>query len=205
LGVTASSVRAQDTATTRLPNVGPVKPGDLLRIVVFQQKEMSGDFQIDSRGILQIPGLGDLPVGGMNPVQIKARLIQQLEKQGYSEPDLSLQPLIRVAVMGEVRTPGPQPIDPGTNLIQLLSIVGGPTERADLKKAHVLREGKSFPVDLGSAMNGSFTGRIVLFSNDVLVVPAKTGFFRSENFATIATVTGTLATLVNLVIILRTR
>ncbi|MDQ6827505.1 MAG: polysaccharide biosynthesis/export family protein, partial [Gemmatimonadota bacterium] len=131
-----AAARAQDTVTVPvIRNVGPVKPGDVLRIVVYQQKDMSGDFLIDSRGITQIPGLGDIVVGGLSPVEIKDRLKQELVKIGIVDPDLSVQPLIRVSVLGEVKTPGIHPIDPGTNLLQLLAIVGGPAERADLRKA----------------------------------------------------------------------
>ena len=47
------------------------------------------------------------------------------------------------AVLGEVRAPGPFAIEPGASLLQLLSRAGGPTERADMSKAQVVREGRA--------------------------------------------------------------
>ncbi|MEP6691820.1 MAG: polysaccharide biosynthesis/export family protein, partial [Gemmatimonadaceae bacterium] len=138
----ARGARAQDTSARALPterNVGPIRPGDVIRIAVYKEKEMTGDFSVDARGILQIPGLGDIPVGGLNPVEIKTRLKDELSRRGVAEPELSVQPLIRVSVLGEVKAPGVHPVDPGTTLLQLLTLVGGTTEKADLKKAHVLR------------------------------------------------------------------
>ncbi|MDQ6828568.1 MAG: hypothetical protein M3081_06840, partial [Gemmatimonadota bacterium] len=69
--------------------------------------------------------------------------------------------------------------------------------------AHVLRDGRSVQVDLESAMTGSATGRIVLFSNDVLIVPASNGFFTRENVTTLLGATTAILSVVNLVIALR--
>ncbi len=196
-------MKAQDTVVASGRNVGPVKPGDVLRVGVYRDKERSGDFLIDSRGIVQIPGIGDVMVGGFNPIQIKARLKDELAKQGLVDPDLSLQLLIRVNVLGEVKGAGVQTVDPGTNIIQLLTVVGGPTDQADLKRARVLRDGKSFQVDIESALQGSASGRVVLYSNDVLIVPARTGLFRRENIPTIVSSLTAFLAVVNLVVTLR--
>jgi protein involved in polysaccharide export with SLBB domain len=113
-----------------------------------------------------------------------------------------VQPLIRVSVLGEVAKPGLHSIEPGTNLLQLLTLVGGPTDRASLKDARVVRGSRVVPVDLESAMNGSATGRVVLYSNDLLVVPVKRGLNR-ESMAVILTGVTTAVTIANLFITLR--
>jgi polysaccharide export outer membrane protein len=175
----ASEMRAQeDSLPPRPVNVGVVRPGDALQLAIFGEPDLSGEFLIDSRGIVQIPGLGDIPVAGLNPYEVKDRLREHLIARGNLEPSLSVQLLLRVAVLGEVRQPGPYPVEPGASLLQLLSRAGGPTERADMRRAQVVREGRAVSVDLQSALSGSVTGRYVLNSNDVLYIPRKRGLTR---------------------------
>jgi polysaccharide export outer membrane protein len=182
-------------------NVGVLRPGDVLKIVVWGQEELSNDFLIDSRGMVQIPGVGDVRAAGLSPFDVKDAIRAALAERGIRNPELSLQPLIRVYVIGEVRQPGLHPIDPGTSLLQLVTIAGGPTAQADLSRARVVREGQSYSVDLETALRGSATGRIVLYSNDYVVIPQRTGWTR-ENVAFFASTAGALLALVNIIVTL---
>ncbi|HEX8851082.1 MAG TPA: polysaccharide biosynthesis/export family protein [Gemmatimonadaceae bacterium] len=187
LACISSSALAQDTSAamrdsgirdTLDRNVGVLRSGDVVRIVVFREKDLTGEFLIDSRGDLQIPGLGIIRAAGLNPTQLRESLRASLQAHGFTDPEISVQPLVRVSVLGEVRAPALYPVDPGISLIQLLTIAGGPTPNANLSRTRVVREGRVFEVDLQSALAGSASGRVVLYSNDVVVVPRKTGFTR---------------------------
>lgn len=176
--------RAQDTTRAGLVSdslsrsVGVLRAGDAVRIAVFRDTELTGEYLIDSRGQLQIPGLGVIQAAGLNPDQLKTSLRQALIQLGTTNPQISVQPLVRVSVLGEVRSPALYPVDPGISLIQLVTIAGGPTPSANLRRTRVVREGRVFEVDLESALTGSAAGRVVLYSNDVVVIPKKTGFTR---------------------------
>lgn len=198
------------TATTNIPapsdtvarSVGVLRPGDVLEIVVYRDKELSNKYLIDSRGFVQIPGLGVIQAAGLDPTQVKARLVDSLRARGFERPEISVQPLVRVSVLGEVRAPNLFPVDPGTSLLQLLTLAGGPTPNAELRKARVIRDGRAFTVDLESALGGGAAGRIVLYSNDYLIVPKKTGFTR-ENLGLVLSGVGVLLTIVNVAVSLR--
>ena len=187
---------------TVVRNVGTLRPGDILDIVVYREKELSNKYLIDSRGFVQIPGLGVIQAAGLDPTQVKAALEESLRQRGFERPELSVQPLVRVSVLGQVRTPGLYPVDPGTSLLQLITLAGGPIENADLRKTRVVRDGRAYTVDLESALAGSSAGRIVLYSNDYVVVPRRTGLTR-ENLAFAFGVASTLLTVVNLIVTLR--
>ena len=178
LGGTAAAQATPDTLPQ--PSIGVLRPGDMLLVRVFKEPDFSGDFLIDSRGHVHIPGVGSIEAAGFEPTQIQARIEQALARVGLANPSASVQPQIRVSVVGEVRDPGVKPVEPGTTLITMLAAVGGPTERANLEKAHVIRDGRPYPVDLNEAIAGEATGSIKLFSNDVLVVPRKTGWTREN-------------------------
>lgn len=192
-------VAADTTAGDRVG--GALRGGDLLKIAVFRNKELTGDYLIDSQGRLVVPGLGELHAAGLTPGQVENGLRQLLACQGI-RPDVSVQAQIRVSVLGEVRNPGVFPVDPGVTLLQLLTAAGGETPRADLARATVIRGGKSYPVNLQSALAGGSSGGIVLNSNDVLVVPKRGGFTREDAAFSLGAVSA-LVTIVNLIVTLR--
>lgn len=211
LGVLApSAVGAQEPVppvpspsdtTTPERYVGVLRPGDLLDIVVYREEELTNKYLIDSRGDVQIPGLGVVRAAGLSPVEVKARLREALLERGFANPELSVQPLVRVYVLGEVRTPGPQLVEPGATLLQIVTVAGGPTPQANLEETRVVREGRSHVVDLQSALGGSASGRIVLYSNDYVILPKRTGWTR-ENIAYLAATLGAVISLANIVITL---
>src|SRR3978361_933687 len=118
-------------------SVGVLRAGDAVRIAVFRDKELTGGYLIDSRGQLQIPGLGVIQAAGLDPDQLKRSIRSALIQLGTTDPQISVQPLVRVSVLGEVRSPALYPVDPGVSLIQLLTIAGGPTPNANLRRTRV--------------------------------------------------------------------
>lgn len=191
---------AQDTLPSR--RVGVLRPGDLLKIAVFRDKELSGDYPIDARGYVQIPGLGVIKAAGLEPTDVTDRLRLALVERGFARPEISVQPMIRVSVLGEVRSPNVYPVDPGTSLLQLLTVAGGPTERARLKDTRVIRDGQAFRVDMESGLKGSAAGRIVLYSNDVVVVDRKKGL-TGENLGLTLTAASLMLTILNIAFLVR--
>jgi polysaccharide export outer membrane protein len=191
---------AQDTVPQR--SVGALRPGDLLKISVFRDKELSGDYPIDARGYVQIPGLGVIKAAGLEPTDVTDRLRLALIERGFARPEISVIPMIRVSVLGEVRSPNVYSVDPGTSLLQLMTVAGGPTERARLKETRVIRDGRAFRVDMESGLKGSAAGRIVLYSNDVVVVARKKGL-TGENLGVTLTVASLLLTILNIAFLLR--
>ncbi len=206
-------VDAQDTVRVPVPpvdtnatqsgverSVGVLRPGDGLKIAVWGEKDLNGEYLIDARGLVQIPGLGDIVVAGLTPMEAKARLSEQLVRRGIVAPEIAVQPVIRVSVLGEVRNPGLLSVEPGTNLIHLITLAGGPTERANMRAVRVIRAGRPYEVDLQSALSGSSAGRVVLFSNDVVFLDRRRGLTR-ENLSLGMNVLTAVLSIVSVVIV----
>ena len=209
LASAGGAVRAQtipppqtSSDTTPQRSVGALRPGDVLKIAVFRDKELSGDYPIDARGYVQIPGLGVIKAAGLDPTDITDRLRLALVERGFARPEISVQPMIRVSVLGEVRAPNVYPVDPGTSLLKLLTVAGGPTDRARLQETRVIRDGRAFKVDMDAGLRGSAAGRIVLYSNDVVVVGRKRGL-TTENLAITATVASLVVAILNIAFLVR--
>jgi len=206
LHVWVPAARAQDppppVQDTLRRSVGALRPGDLLKIAVFRDKELSGDYPIDARGYVQIPGLGVIKAAGLDPTEVTDRLRLALVERGFARPEISVIPMIRVSVLGEIRSPNVYSVDPGTSLLQLLTVAGGPSDRAKLKETRVIRDGRAFRVDMESGLKGSAAGRVVLYSNDVVVVGRKRGL-TGENLGVTLTVASLLLTILNIAFLLR--
>jgi polysaccharide export outer membrane protein len=196
---------AQPTPADTVRRVGPLRPGDVLAITLYgeEEKALGGEFVIDDQGFVQLPPRL-VRVVGLTPTQARDSVVQAFKEMGILYPRITVTPLIRVHVLGAVGTPGVHPVPPGSNVIDLLSRAGGPTSDADLKRAHIVREGHRYEVNLQNALDGGGAGRAMVFSNDVLVVPLKNRFVR-DNLNTILSSVSAVLTIVTLVLTIQDR
>ncbi len=178
---------------------GTLRTGDLIKLRIYRDSELSGQYLIDALGDVQIAGLGVIRAAGLTPTQLSEHLVDALRERGFRTPEIALQVLIRVSVIGEVRTPGLYPVDPGVSLIELLTVAGGPSSAADLENVSVIRDSHVFHVNLKAALSGSATGRIALYSNDVLFVPESHAAFTRANITFIATLASLALSIVTLI------
>jgi protein involved in polysaccharide export with SLBB domain len=183
-------------------NIGTVRAGDLLALVVFQHPELSGTWPIDARGYANIPGIGSIKVAGLTPDELHGRFNSAMTPR-ILNPEFTVAVQIRVFVIGEVGRPGLHPVEPGTTLLQMLAIAGGPTPLADLRRTSVIRDARRFEVDLESGLAGSPAGAVTLFSNDQVVVDRKRGILTRENIAFALSGLGAVLSVLNIIISVR--
>jgi polysaccharide export outer membrane protein len=124
------------------PETYAIRPGDKLAVLVWNQPQLSGPVKVRADGVATVPLVGDLAVAGLTApdaaVQIKRRL------QGLVvEPNVTVtvdEALAAVvSVIGEVRTAGSYPVQPGDTVLHLLARAGGLTEYADPNAIYVVR------------------------------------------------------------------
>jgi polysaccharide export outer membrane protein len=133
-----------------LPEAGPYRldNGDRLRVVVFGQEDMSGEYTVDGSGVISMPLI--------NQVQARGRTVTELEKeiaQRLESGNLLVNPSISVQVaqfrpffiLGEVRQPGQFPYVEGMTVLTAVAIAGGFTYRAETDYYTITRtvEGKT--------------------------------------------------------------
>ncbi len=115
-------------------------PGDLVRIAVWRETDLSGDFIVDELGIVTLPLLGRFDVRSIPIPELRDRLIAAYAVQ-LKNPSVTITPMKRVHVLGEVMKPGLYPADPTITLAGLLALAGGATPTGDLRKIRVMRSG----------------------------------------------------------------
>jgi polysaccharide export outer membrane protein len=180
---------------------GTLRPGDILQLKVYRDSELTGSYLIEANGFVQIPGLGTIRAAGLRPDQVSQAMVEAMRSKGFRDPELAVQPRIRISVLGQVHIPMLYSIDPGLSLLQLITMAGGPTDNADLRHTRVIREGKAYVVDMEAALHGSASGRVTLYSNDVVFVPAKTGLTK-QNVTFIVSIVGASLTLLTTILLL---
>jgi len=150
-------------------------PGDVVRLRIWREPDMSGDYTVDATGRATLPRLGALQVSGLG-----ADSLQRLLVAGYARflrnPSVEVVLLRRVRVVGAVRAPGLYSADPTMHVRDVLALAGGatPEGRADLVRLD--RNGRSTSVDLDRAPR---VGEIGLRSGDQLYVPQRSWFARN--------------------------
>ncbi|HSL72531.1 MAG TPA: polysaccharide biosynthesis/export family protein [Longimicrobiales bacterium] len=103
-----------------------LRAGDAVRIEIKYEPNLSGEFPVGADGAILLPTLGSQPVAGRSFDDVERAL-----KQAYSaelrDPEIRITPLLRVAVLGEVRVPGVFLIDPTFSVADILARAGGLT------------------------------------------------------------------------------
>jgi polysaccharide export outer membrane protein len=140
---TVAPARAQAPVTDSLF----LRPGDAIRLAVFRQPDLSGDFTVSPEGTILHPLLNDVAVVGVPRSVIRERLRVALSRFDR-DPAFVFDVLYRVGVGGEVRLPSLYSLPPQTTIGEALSAAGGTTEYARLNDVHVLRDGQDIRLDL---------------------------------------------------------
>jgi protein involved in polysaccharide export with SLBB domain len=150
-----------------------VRPGDVVRIVVWQHPELSGEFPIDENYDLLYPLIGPINVRNLSVTQLRERINTDLS-QLFQRPFIAVTPLFRVAVLGQVLKPGLYSVDPTLTVFDVLALAGGTTPQASGNKLQLIRAGVGIPLTADPATIARSTLReLGMRSGDQVVVPRK--------------------------------
>jgi polysaccharide export outer membrane protein len=152
-----------------------LNPGDQVRIAVWRNPELSGDFTVSANGTLTHPLYREIQVTGIPISAVEDRLRTFLARY-TTNPQFVIQPLVKITVSGEVRAPQLLSVPPETTVSQAVILAGGPTSLAKLDNVRLLRNGQEINVNLASA--DAQAASLQIRSGDRIVVPAHGNFFR---------------------------
>jgi protein involved in polysaccharide export with SLBB domain len=149
--------------------------GDVLRVTVWRKPELSGELVVAADGSLAHPLYRSVQVAGMALPEAEAKLRTFLRTY-EAEPQIWLEPLLRVMVGGEVRQPNVYLLSPATTLAQAVAMAGGPTAEARVDKLRVLRTSGEVRLDLTDPASEAF--RQPVRSGDQVWLPRRRSVFR---------------------------
>jgi polysaccharide biosynthesis/export protein len=150
-----------------------LQPGDVMRVKFWPEVQYSGDYEVETSGVVAMPLLGEMHVGGRSLSDVRNEVREKyraLTTNGVAMVSLQF----RVSVIGQVVRPGLFLVDATQTVFDALSQAGGPTPGADLAHIRLLRNDRVIVLnaqetfETGAPMLG-----IVLQSGDRIVVPEK--------------------------------
>ena len=157
----------------RAPSDPILRVGDALRIDVWHQPELSGEFVIAADSTLMQPVYQGVKVAGA-PLSVVRERLRTLLVTYEQNLQLVIEPRFSVTVAGEVRQPNLYRLRQGTTFAQAIALAGGPTELGRLDKVRVIRRDGAMDVNLGSGY--SRYEALTVASGDQILVSRRSNF-----------------------------
>jgi polysaccharide biosynthesis/export protein len=153
----------------------PLHPGDVVRVRIWREPDLSGEFTVDPDGIVVFPKLGPLHVTGYSAATLRERLVRDYgEFLNHESIELTL--LRRLQVLGAVRSPGLYPVDGTMTVTDVLALAGGATPHGDPRRVELIRGGTRVTARL--AADAPLAGS-PMRSGDQLFVPERSWLSRN--------------------------
>ena len=162
--ITSDMTQDENTEERKVDPLSFIGAGDKINIQVFNEKELSGVYQVSPDGYIMFPFIGELKVVGLDNFSLAVKIASKL-KEGYlKEPNVTVvvEEFVskRIFVLGQVKKAGSFPIRRQMSVIEAISLAGGFTNLADLSNVVVTRKSgvgkeKRFVVDIKSIVNGA--------------------------------------------------
>lgn len=113
--------------------------GDQLRITVFGQPDLSGQFEVDGTGAISMPLIGQVQALGLTTPELEAHIVSLLEGDYILNPRVSAEVINYrpYYILGEVNRPGEYPYTSGLTVLNAVAASGGFTYRANKKVIYI--------------------------------------------------------------------
>src|SRR5712671_3857926 len=156
-----------------------IGPEDVLTIDVWKEPEISRTVPVRRDGKISLPLLNDVQAAGLTPTQLSSEIAGKL-LETVVNPQVTVivtqMSSQRIYILGQVNRGGAYPLVPDMTAVQALSIAGGFTPFANLKKIYIMRsengQDRVFPLNYKDVVSGRRSQEnIHLKPGDTIVVP----------------------------------
>src|SRR5215469_11731661 len=154
-------------AATEVPRL---LPSEKIRITVFGETSLSGDYQIDPSGFVSLPLAGTIKAAGLTPTEFEGELVKLLGAGQYLKNPKVTVSIIEFRpfyILGEVEKPGAYPYVGGINVLSAIAIAGGTTYRASRSTILIQHPGEE------GLREYSMSPPIPVLPGDIIQVPPR--------------------------------
>jgi polysaccharide export outer membrane protein len=156
-----------------------IGPGDILRVNVWQNQELSTRVTVRPDGAVTLPLIDEVPVAGRTVAQANDEIAQRYRRfiAAENHVTVSVEEIhsYRVYVLGRVNHPGEFEARTPVTVLQALALAGGPTRLADPDRIVVLHHQdevtRRYLFSYDEATAGRLEQNFTLATGDTLVVP----------------------------------
>lgn len=124
--------------------------GDQLRIIVFGEENLSGEFFVDGAGMVSLPLVGEVPAAGKTVAEFRSVLEERLADGYLNDPRVSAEVLNYrpFYILGEVEESGEYPYTDGLTVMNAVARAGGFTYRANTRVVFIKRADTNAEVEV---------------------------------------------------------
>lgn len=160
------------------PSTVTLQPGDKVRVDIWREQDLSGEFTVREDGTVTFPLLGDLVVTGIPVDELRDTLAHAYRKE-LRNPSIEIVPLRNVLVLGAVESPGPYEVNPITTVLGAIALAGGVNSGGTLDKIQVRRGNETLMYEVEPAASLS---SLNLKSGDQIFVGNRPWLMRNQAF-----------------------
>jgi polysaccharide biosynthesis/export protein len=127
--------------------------GDAVRVIVFQQPDLTLETRVDEKGAISLPLIGQVKVAGLTTTAAGTQIAEALKRGKYlNNPQVNVALVTvrsrQVSVLGQVARPGRYPLDEtSSQLADVIAAAGGVLPTGS-ETVMVTRNGKEQKVEL---------------------------------------------------------
>lgn len=149
-----------------------LKSGDGVRVIFYNISDpISGDYFCQQDGNIQLPYIGLVRGQERDFSLIQQEIVSKYDSL-YRNPELTIQPLLKINVMGEVKKAGIIYVTGVETLRDAIALAGGETSDSNLEKIHLIRGNQRIDINAKQMIKeGKNLDTIGLQSGDQIFVP----------------------------------
>ncbi|MGC2423824.1 MAG: SLBB domain-containing protein [Nitrospirota bacterium] len=126
--------------------------GDLLKITVYQNDDLTTEARVSGNGMISVPLIGKMKVAGETPGEVEQKIVQKLSQGYIIDPHVTVfveeYKSKRVTILGEVAKPGVYELTANASILEIISKAGGLTDKAG--ETVVIKRKKTVAQDAGA-------------------------------------------------------
>jgi polysaccharide export outer membrane protein len=170
-GCAGSAISEAEQQSLAAAATGPAKlqPGDKVKLYVYGEDRLSGDYQLDQSGQISLPLAGTVVAQGLTQTELEQALSKKFRGEYLKNPKVTvtIATLAPYYMIGEVKSPGEFAYRSGLNVLTALAIAGGPTYRASRSSVQIQRAGEA------SMRDYPLSASVPILPGDVIRVPER--------------------------------
>jgi polysaccharide biosynthesis/export protein len=119
--------------------------GEKIRVTVYGEASLSGDYSIDASGFVSLPLAGAIKAEGLTRSELESQLAERFRSQYLRNPKVTVSVVeyLPFYIIGEIQRPGVYPYNSGLNILRAIAVAGGTTYRANKSTVEIQHTGES--------------------------------------------------------------
>lgn len=151
--ILAVAIHGASAAQAEATSFYSIGRGDTLRVVVAEEPDLSGEYQVTLAGFISLPGVGDIRCVDLTTSQVQAEIVMRLKAQMQLAPRVSvaISAYRPVYILGDVSAPGSFPYVIGMTTLHMVALAGGYDQNksaASTNPSNAIRSRKNFNIIL---------------------------------------------------------